>query len=155
MYKSTCTAVHVPLHIECQVCYDTWTNPVQLLKCGHIFCRNCAPPKTTRCAICHSTVLGFAMPSEGVVEASMNVPVLCTSCGWRGTRKASLSHRCDSGLTHSSYTTQPPMTDREWVDFALQGQNCAVMGAAAHTLHHDALPASAAMSRDTVQGIQL
>ncbi|KAG5477790.1 hypothetical protein LSCM1_05089 [Leishmania martiniquensis] len=155
MHKSTCTAVHVPLHIECQVCYDSWTNPVQLLKCGHIFCQSCAPPTTTRCAICYSTVSGFAMLSEGVVEATMNVAVLCTSCGWRGTRKASLSHRCNPALTHSSYTTQPPMTDREWVDFALQRPNSAAVGVAAQTVHYDALPHSASISPDTVQGIPL
>ncbi|CAJ1014883.1 Zinc finger, C3HC4 type (RING finger)/RING-type zinc-finger containing protein, putative [Leishmania lindenbergi] len=155
MNKNTCTAVHVPAHIECQVCYDTWTNPVQLLKCGHIFCRNCAPPATTRCAICHSTVAGFAMPSEGIIEASMNVPVLCTSCGWRGTRKASLSHQCNPGQTHSLYITQPPMTDREWVEFALQGRNHVVVDVATGSVHQDALPPSVGISTDTVQGIPL
>ncbi|CAG9574608.1 Zinc_finger_C3HC4_type_(RING_finger)_containing_protein_putative [Leishmania major strain Friedlin] len=155
MNKSTCTAVQVPKHIQCQVCYDTWTNPVQLLKCGHIFCRHCAPPTTTRCAICHTTVSGFAMPSEGITEASMSVTVLCTSCGWRGNRKASLSHQCNPSLTYSSYVTQPQMNDREWVEFALQGRNSAVLDAAAHRVHQDALPSSEAITADAVEGIPL
>lgn len=155
MNRNTCTAVNMPTHLECQVCFDTWTNPVQLLKCGHIFCRNCAPPSTTRCTICNAAVAGFSIPSEGVIEASMSVPVLCTSCSWRGTRKASLAHQCDSGHTHSMYEERPAMTDREWVEYALQGRDGVVAAAVTRTTHQEALPSAAAIYGEPVTGIPL
>ncbi|KAK7195605.1 Zinc finger, C3HC4 type (RING finger) containing protein [Novymonas esmeraldas] len=155
MNRNTCTAVHVPTHLECQVCYDTWTHPVQLRKCGHIFCRNCVPPTTPECVVCRTAVTGFVAPSDGVCEASMNVPVMCSSCGWQGTRKASLSHQCDSCQTHSSYRPLPAMTDSEWVALALEERNGAASAGAGHPVHQSALPVHAAISADTMPGIPL
>ncbi|KPI83521.1 hypothetical protein ABL78_7437 [Leptomonas seymouri] len=155
MNKNTCTAVKVPLHMECQVCFDSWTNPTQLLKCGHIFCENCVPPVTMRCSMCYATVTSYSKPSAAIVEASMNVPVLCSSCGWRGSRKASLAHRCDPGQTHSPYMTQYPMTDEEWMAFALQGRGADGKLIATGVVHKAALASSEGISTDAVLGIPM
>ncbi|KPA79205.1 hypothetical protein ABB37_05694 [Leptomonas pyrrhocoris] len=155
MNRNTCTAVHVPSHMECQVCFDSWTSPTQLLKCGHIFCENCVSPSTTRCSICHATVTGFTKPSASIMEASMNIPVLCSSCGWRGTRKASLVHRCDPGQTHSPYMTQPPMTNEEWVAFALQGRDANGKLIVTEVAHRVALTSTESISTDAVRGIPM
>lgn len=155
MNKNMCMAVNVPPHMECQVCYDSWTNPTQLLRCGHIFCENCISPSTTRCSICYATVTGFTKPSTAIVEASMNVPVLCSSCGWRGTRRASLIHHCDPGQTHSPYMTQQPMTCEEWVAFALHSRDANGKLTSAGIVHHTVLTSSEGISSDAVQGIPL
>lgn len=155
MNKSTCTAVNVPSHMECLICYDSWTNPTQLLKCGHIFCENCVSASTKRCSICYATVTGFTKPSAAIVDASLDVPVLCSSCGWRGTRKASLTHRCDPGQTHSPYMTQHPMSDEEWVAFAMQGRDAKGKLIATSVTHRVALTASEGITTDAVQGIPL
>jgi hypothetical protein len=85
----------------------------------------------------------------------MNVPVLCSSCGWRGSRKASLTHRCDPGQTHSPYMVQRPMTDEEWVAFALQGRDTYGKLIAAGEVRSVVLPASEGIPGDAVQGIPL
>lgn len=118
MSKNTCTATNVPSHLECQVCLDAWRDPVQLLKCGHIFCRACVPPSSTRCPQCRGDVTGFQTPGEEIVAATWRVSVVCSSCGWRGTRQASETHRCDSRETHTAYAQYPKRTDIEWVQIA-------------------------------------
>lgn len=118
MSKNSCTAVNVPGYLECQICFDSWRNPVQVLKCGHIFCSHCATANGSRCFICRGDITGTQAPDEKIIQAALSVPVVCSSCGWRGTRGEGETHRCDSRMTHSHYTRYPQHTDEEWVRIA-------------------------------------
>ncbi|CCW65974.1 unnamed protein product [Phytomonas sp. Hart1] len=117
MPRNACTAVHVAAHMECQVCFDTWSHPMQL-NCGHIFCEHCVPTCVTHCHICHSHIFGMHPPSDHIIEETLKVPVLCSSCGWRGTRKASEAHRCDSREVHSMFESYPQLSDDDWFKIA-------------------------------------
>ncbi|CCW62592.1 unnamed protein product [Phytomonas sp. EM1] len=117
MPKNACTAVHVAAHLECQVCFDTWSDPIQL-NCGHIFCMHCVPASITRCHICNTRILAMQPPGEYIVQETLKVPVLCSSCGWRGTRKMASAHRCDSREVHSMFESYPRLNDDEWFKLA-------------------------------------
>lgn len=113
--NSTCTAVQVPSYMECQVCFDTWSSPVQLTPCGHIFCAHCARGSDGRCGICRAHITTSAPASDAIFLATEVVPVVCSSCGWRGTRKQGNSHRCNVKDTHTVYERYPQRTDEEWM----------------------------------------
>lgn len=132
------------------MCLDSWTHPVQLKGCGHIFCKSCIGNTKDKCKICGAISSGFCAPPDDIVAAAQNVEVCCTSCGWRGTRKASLNHRCDPTQTHSPYLSYPPLTDDEWVRLALEGRKGAGVSGT-----RDALPSSEALGSAVVNGVVL
>lgn len=122
MSNNTCTAVSTPAQLECQICLDTWRNPIQLLPCGHIFCARCVSGGAgAKCHVCQVPVTGTEKPSAAITAATAAVPVVCSSCGWRGTRREAEAHRCDSRDTNSTYDTYPQRTDEEWLRVATGG----------------------------------
>lgn len=120
MTQGNCVAIQEIASLTCQVCFDTWSNPVQLLPCRHTFCAKCVPPSVLDCPLCKSLVQQRGLPEEGIMNASELVRVRCGGCGWEGTRKASFAHHCGVNDTHSKLESYPEQTDEE-ILLALRG----------------------------------
>ncbi|RKP14397.1 hypothetical protein BJ684DRAFT_15271 [Piptocephalis cylindrospora] len=57
-----------PEDLQCPICTDAYIAPVQVTRCGHLFCREClhhALSRTCTCPFCRAPLL----PAEDVVEA--------------------------------------------------------------------------------------
>lgn len=94
------TACEPAPDLICSVCLDTWRDPVEMTKCGHIFCKACVAA-AERCPECRGPAERQA-PSRLLVRMAQQVKVRCEGCGWRGPREAADSHRCFAVPVQSS-----------------------------------------------------
>lgn len=113
MSLNSCVAIEIIPSLTCQVCLDTWTNPIKLVPCGHIFCAQCGPPGIEACPLCKCHVEWRDLPEEDIIQTSDLVRVKCGGCGWKGSRKASTAHRCGVRDTHSELESFPHQSDEE------------------------------------------
>lgn len=113
MTTNSCVAIQAIPSLTCQACFDTWSNPVQLLPCRHTFCAKCVPSSVRACPLCKSPVQKRALPEDCIMHASELVRVRCGGCGWEGTRKASVAHQCGVNDTHSNLESYPEKSDEE------------------------------------------
>ncbi|KAH9597219.1 hypothetical protein LSM04_005744 [Trypanosoma melophagium] len=107
-----CRVFEAPKDLTCQVCFDSFQQPTQLFACGHIFCKVCVEG-ATKCPTCRSQI-DYKKPATELIQKAVELlPVVCSSCAWRGTRAQSHSHRCDTNNTNSLYSNYPRLTDEE------------------------------------------
>ncbi|KAG5507889.1 hypothetical protein JIQ42_07180 [Leishmania sp. Namibia] len=95
-----------PLFV-CPLCQDSWANPVELVPCGDIFCKQCidaarpqhaAQPMMTmnfQCPLCETVLQSEKKPNRMLLNSVLSIEVECRYCHWRGTRESSeQQHRC-------------------------------------------------------------
>ncbi|KEG10053.1 EF hand [Trypanosoma grayi] len=109
---SCCKAANPPEALTCQVCLDSFQNPIQVFICGHIFCQACVEGAKT-CPTCRGKIEYTKPPGYSILQAIKVLPVICTSCGWQGMREQSSGHRCGTKETHSIYSNYPQLSDAE------------------------------------------
>ena len=107
------SAEHPPNSITCAICLDPWDEPVELVPCGHVFCRccisdgaikNCHNKVATTCAICRQDVDGFCEPHPILIAMAGAVEVTCRRCHWQGTRRTAGRHLCNNWLSEEANT---------------------------------------------------
>lgn len=79
--------------LMCALCLDSWKEPVEMVPCGHIFCKECASILKS-CPVCRGSIEGQRTPNRTLVNLALSVRVKCRTCGWKGTREESLHHKC-------------------------------------------------------------
>ncbi|ORC76862.1 uncharacterized protein TM35_002881000 [Trypanosoma theileri] len=121
----------------CAICCDSWKDPIEMVPCGHIFCRACVKDVKT-CPLCRGSVTNMTRPNRTLVNISLAVPVKCVTCGWTGTREQGNSHVCGSGTNKptaplssvpgSRYPLVQPTSATPWIEYGLtQGEYDQIM----------------------------
>ncbi|CBZ27467.1 conserved hypothetical protein [Leishmania mexicana MHOM/GT/2001/U1103] len=90
--------------LTCAVCLDSWKDPVELMPCGHIFCKACATD-LKECPVCRDSVRSTKAPNRTLVNMALQIQVKCRRCQWKGTREQGMTHVC--GKASSSSPKQP------------------------------------------------
>jgi hypothetical protein len=100
-----------PPDVECVICLNPWTAPVELQPCGHVFCHDCVETVAT-CPSCRGPINGRHEPNRVLRNIVHSLPGKCGRCGWRGVRGQHLeSHSltaCDAYRDSSSNSAPPP-----------------------------------------------
>ncbi|KEG12036.1 EF hand [Trypanosoma grayi] len=89
--------------MRCALCLDSWKNPIELVPCGHIFCKECVDDLDS-CPMCRQRPTNTKKPNRTLVNMALAIPVKCASCGWTGTREQGDSHTCRGAAGVSSAT---------------------------------------------------
>lgn len=71
---------------ECAVCCCLWTDPVEVNKCQHIFCRQCVEGLDT-CPVCCGPVDRVNTPGKFILRLLDRTQGKCSACEWKGTYK--------------------------------------------------------------------
>lgn len=71
---------------ECAVCYCLWTDPMEVNKCQHIFCRACVEGLET-CPVCCGPVDRLNTPGKFILRLLDRTQGKCSACEWKGTYK--------------------------------------------------------------------
>ncbi|CAC9491935.1 conserved hypothetical protein [Leishmania infantum JPCM5] len=90
--------------LTCAVCLDSWKDPVELMPCGHIFCKACATG-LKECPVCRDPIRSTKAPNRTLVNMALQIRVKCRRCQWKGTREQGMSHVC--GKASCSSPNQP------------------------------------------------
>ncbi|GET85660.1 hypothetical protein, conserved [Leishmania tarentolae] len=101
----------------CPLCHDSWADPVELVPCGDIFCKQCidaarsqhaAQPmimQNFQCPLCQTVLQREKKPNRMLLNSVLMIEVECRYCHWRGTRESSeQQHTCtgvDRAMTSS------------------------------------------------------
>ncbi|CAC9491944.1 conserved hypothetical protein [Leishmania infantum JPCM5] len=98
--------------LTCAVCLDSWKDPVELMPCGHIFCKACATG-LKECPVCRDPIRSTKAPNRTLVNMALQIRVKCRRCQWKGTREQGMSHVCGaSGSGSCALQTTTPSTMR-------------------------------------------
>lgn len=85
----------------CPLCHDSWADPVELVPCGDIFCKQCidaaraqhaAQPmimQSFQCPLCQTVLQSEKKPNRMLLNSVLMIEVECRYCHWRGTRESS------------------------------------------------------------------
>ncbi|KAG5487488.1 hypothetical protein LSCM1_07443 [Leishmania martiniquensis] len=118
-----------PLFV-CPLCHDSWDDPVELVPCGDIFCKQCidaaraqhaARPmimENFQCPLCETVVQNAKKPNRMLLNAVLSIVVECRHCHWRGTRELSAQqHKCTEAerVVVSSQSASPAASAKEVV----------------------------------------
>lgn len=71
---------------ECAVCCCLWTDPVEVSKCQHIFCRRCVEGLDI-CPVCCGPVDRLNTPGKFILRLLDRTQGKCSACAWRGAYK--------------------------------------------------------------------
>ena len=85
-------AVDCPKEVECAICLDVWTDPIQLIPCGHVYCKKCVS-KLDKCPQCRTDIRSHKFPQSRIRREAGDVLVECPACGWQGTKRQAEDHK--------------------------------------------------------------
>jgi hypothetical protein len=74
-----------PDDVECVVCLNPWTKPLEIQPCGHIFCLNCIET-VPKCPSCRGDIVSRREPNRVLRNIVNSLPGRCTRCNWKGVR---------------------------------------------------------------------
>lgn len=106
-----------PKDIECSICLDSWSDPVELQPCGHIYCRKCVA-RCQSCPECRAKIASTTTPNRILINLANQVTVSCNECPWTGNREESERAHPKSSCPRTGNTpalaappaTRPPMS---------------------------------------------
>ena len=84
-----------PIEMECGVCVSPWSDPLELVPCGHVYCHGCVSqlPKNS-CPHCRGAFTGYKTPHRSLLNMLHSLSVKCNLCGWSGHREHHGHHAC-------------------------------------------------------------
>ncbi|CAD2219849.1 Zinc finger, C3HC4 type (RING finger)/RING-type zinc-finger/zinc-RING finger domain/EF hand/EF-hand domain pair, putative [Angomonas deanei] len=104
---SVCIGENVNDELVCGVCLDSFNDPVEIRRCGHIYCRKCLTGMKD-CPTCREPIESTVAPNRAIVNMALNVQVKCMKCGWKGTRESSNKHVCSSKTKKEAQAAAAP-----------------------------------------------
>jgi hypothetical protein len=79
--------------IKCSVCLDSWSKPLVVKPCDHVFCRHCVRDMN-KCPECRGPITSFELPHRFMLKHSESVQVRCIECDATMSRAESYAHSC-------------------------------------------------------------
>ncbi|TPP44940.1 EF-hand domain pair family protein [Leishmania donovani] len=98
--------------LTCAVCLDSWKDPVELMPCGHIFCKACATG-LKECPVCRDPIRSTKAPNRTLVNMALQIrvkppPAPASSSSAAYDYRAPVPSAC---ANYGDYTAPPNLED--------------------------------------------